>query len=253
MLKQTLFILFFISSLIVFSETSYEVLLNDNSIVSGYIIDDKPGEVIVLESDVDGEIIVLEYKDIVVVKVKTTGTVSEPEEDITNQIIPQIIPEISLPKTNTTKIEIIDDEIPQKELVVIKPEFSKELIIGNLGDMSLIQLNSYKFKIDDLIGITPGIKLQIYDEIKKEDTAKFTLLNIVPGLGSMLQGDYYAGAYTLTSVLGSILYNIVGSGTGTDYYFIVNLNGALAYVSSFFAPLRYNQKYNQTVKDKLSL
>lgn len=244
MLKQTLLILFSISSLIIFSETAYDVILNDNTIVSGFILEDNPGVVLVIESDVDGEIIVLSYKDILVVKAKTPIIVTELEEEITIEVIPD---------TTLPKIYIDDVEIPHTEPVVSLQGFPKELIVRDLSDMSLFELHSFNFEADDLIGITPVIKLQIYDELKKEDTAKFTLLNIVPGLGSMLQGDYYAGIYTLTSVLGSVLYNVAGSGTGPDYYFIVNLNGALAYTSSFFAPLRYNQKYNQTVKDKLSL
>jgi hypothetical protein len=252
MLKQTLLLLFFVSSLIIFAETSYDVLLKDNTTISGYILEDKPGELIVLESEDNGEIFVIEYVDIVVVKAKTTGVITEdviqdsPELITTDtaetipDVVPIIIPNIELPKIElNTKVDI--------EL------FQPDIVINELADMSLFELSSFDFKEENLESLTPGIKLKIYDEISKSDTLKFTLLNIVPGLGSMLQGDYYAGLYTLSSVLGSVLYNVVGSNTGTDYYFIVNLNGALAYASSFLAPLRYNLKYNETIKDKLSL
>lgn len=229
MLKQTLLLLIVLCSISIFSETIYDVFTKDGKTTSGYILEDKPGEVMVLEIE-SGEIVVLSYDNIIVVKPKKT-TVQEPV----------IIPEITVP----------DISIYKTDFNIIGPEIEIDIAVKEIRGLSLSALKSVdstKFG-----GFSPVVKLDIYNIVKKDDTMKYTLLNIVPGLGSILQKDYYAGLYTLTSVLGGVLYNLAGSGTGTDYYFIANLNGVVAYVSGFFAPLRYNQNYNRSVKDKLSL
>lgn len=239
MLKQFILFIFILSSLSIFSETLYEVLLKNGEIVTGYIKEDKTGEVVVIESDNDGELFVILYKDITTIRIK--GKTLNPDNVIIKQDIAEPIIE--------NKIQIISPEIN----IDITPPLAKDFYINELKDKSLFQLYNYQFSKDEITTLKPEIVGDIYNELEKTDTLKYTLLNIIPGLGSMLQGDYYSGIYALSSVLGSVVYNLTNTGTGPDYYFVVNLNGILAYTTSFLAPLRYNRKYNQTVKDKLPL
>lgn len=233
--KQILILLFIISPLSLVAETVYEVVKNSNEIVSGYIIEDRPGEFILLENEVNGDIVVIPYLDIIIIrpKVKTEETFK----------IPSVLD------------SIVGESIVIESIIIepVLPEYKTEDFTGIMGDLSLTELNKVVVDSKKLRTFPLLIKIEMYNELKKDDTLKFTFLNLLPGFGSILQGDYYSGFYTLASVVSGILYNMGSNSSGTDLYFIINLHGALAYITGFFAPLRYNLKYNQLIKEKLLL
>ncbi|QEN05368.1 hypothetical protein EW093_11815 [Thiospirochaeta perfilievii] len=152
--------------------------------------------------------------------------------------------------------------LPYSQILIIKAKdkIEDESLLKPVevipNDQTLPQITPPKTILPNLdIPDVPQPKVDIpFEESEdiEDDTLKYTLLNIIPGLGSFMQKDYSAGFYTISSILFAVAYNLTYDTLGNDLYFIVNLNGVIAYVSSFLSPLRYNQK-KYSIKDKPSL
>lgn len=230
MVKQIVFLILLSLSASLSSQTRYRVTTTQNDVIIGNVEEDKPGSYIVIR-DESGEIFVIKYENIISITVE--GDKAEKTEEIEDLFIPPLF--------------TIETE---------SGNYSSDLFINNIsGDLSGLsfrELNRYVLPDIYRDTLSAESKEEIYNRVRKDDTLKYTLLNIVPGLGSLMQGDYYAAGYTITSVLGAVLYNVANQAE-TDYYFLINLNGILSYAASFFAPYRFNSEYNETVKDKLSL
>lgn len=224
----------------------YVVGKKDETTLLGIIIEDKPGEYLIIEDEA-GDTWAISYDEIEFVRLYIENPLKnlevitddaedkdEPPDELPQEIIPEVLED-----------EALSNELPP--LGYSSSDLSLQLKGLSIYSLNHLELDPWKVGETDL-----NIRNSVYNDSIRDDTLKFTLLNIVPGLGSILQGDYYSGLYTLTSVLGAVAYNLA-SPDGTDLTFIVNLNGAVAYLSSFFAPYRYNSKYNNLLKEKLDI
>lgn len=219
-----------------YSETLFNVVKTNNEVITGYIIEDTPGESIIIENPEDQSITVIPYDELLLIKpVEKKDTVDIVEEE---PILSEVVEE--------------EEEVEVEEEYVPDPSYSSDDLSLKLANLNLFSLSSISFDSEILSNTEVEIRNDAFNKNKKEEVLKYALLNVVPGLGSILQGDYYSAAYTISSVLGSVVYNLNG-GFGTDYYFIINLNGALAYATSFIAPYRFNNSYNELLKEKLEL
>lgn len=253
MRKKILLLILFLLSSLIYSQTLYILIKGDGSTITGYIIEDNPQESVVME-DLEGELHVIIYSNVISISPVIRG--ERKKEEIPEEKEPiKVVPEV-------TEVEIIPEvvELPEEEIVIteleiepIIPLIDTELIKREMTDLSLLELTRLSMDETFLKNSSRSKRYEIYDTLKKDDALTYSLWNIIPGVGSILQGDYSAAIYTLSSVLTTVAYNLIDTGTGNDFYFIINLNGALAYVSSFLAPYRYNNKYNNTLKDKLTL
>lgn len=235
-MKKVIPVLIFFMGTSLYSETLYSVVKTNNEVITGYILEDNPGESIVIEIPEDNSIVVIPYSEFLLIKPVET----ELEKDVEKE-------EPSVPKA-TEEV----DEVNIEEEYEHEQSYTSDDLSLKLANLDLFSLNSLTFDSNTLNNTEAEIRIDAFNENKKEEVLKYALLNIVPGLGSIVQGDYYSAAYTISSVLGSVVYNLNG-GFGTDYYFIINLNGALAYATSFIAPYRFNNSYNELLKEKLQL
>lgn len=237
-MRKVILILGIITSTL-FAETIFDVVKTNNEVITGYLVEDNPGESIVIET-LEGKIIVIAYDEFLLIrphsKVEEVETI---EEGIKEEEIP---PEVTEPLEPKEKV---------KEEVKI-PSYNIDDLSYKLQFQTIFALNDIVLDPELLENTTLEVRNKVYQESKKEEVLNYTLFNLIPGLGSILQGDYYSAAYTIGSILGAVAYNM-GDGFGTDYYFVINLNGLIAYTASFFAPYRFNNTYNSLLKEKLDI
>lgn len=219
---------------------------NNEEVFTGKILEDRPGEYLLLE--MEGETIkVIKYDDIEVVKIhnpkNNEGSFTFGQE-ILDKKNPLIDNQKDTANVNVSKLET--------SLTLKVSGYNGNILNGLFDDLSLYELSFMEVDKVKLNCTNLKIRQNVYNNCKKTDSLNITLLNIIPGLGSFVQGDYATAFYSIFSVAGAVIYNL-NEGFGSDYYFAINLNGLFSYTLSFFAPVRYNKRYNKLLEERLSI
>ncbi|MCP4178632.1 MAG: hypothetical protein GY756_12785, partial [bacterium] len=145
--------------------------------------------------------------------------------------------------------ETIAEETIAEETIAEKTTgYTYNSLFNELNGLSVFGIGNILLDPDLLLNTSVDIKDKVFQDLKKTDFKKYTLINIIPGLGSAIQGDYFSTIYVVLSIVGAIVYNL-SDGFGTDFALAVNLNMVIAYVTSFFAPYNYSNNYNNKLND----
>lgn len=246
MKKISLFLSLLVMAVCLNANDLFNVYLMDGATITGYILEDKPSSYVMVETE-SGGLEIIKYDRIWAIRPVDAGEkkeIEEKEEVVIEEESEVIEGESSIASIPEEEIIIVEDV----EEVII-PVYSEIDLMDSLNDLSLVSLTY--LELDNKIQDTElFVRERVFEANKKDDTLKYTIWNILPGVGSFLQGDYYSAVYTVSSILATALYNL-NDGFGTDLHFVVNLNAVFAYGVSFFAPARYNNKYNKTLESKL--
>lgn len=239
-MKKIYLILAILISNFIASETIFDVTTIDEEVITGYILEDTPGESVVIET-LDGDIEVISYKDLLLIRPRVEKNKEKLDEKEEEPLLQEKVE------------EALEEGVKTEDLKTAKaPSYNIDDLSFKLKNIALFSLYDLDFDEETLRNTDIEIRYIAYENSKKSEVTNYTLLNMIPGLGSILQGDYYSAAYTIGSIAVAMAYNL-GDGFGTDYYFAINLNGIIAYTVSFFAPYRFNNSYNSLLKEKLEI
>ncbi|MBN1696055.1 MAG: hypothetical protein JW881_00960 [Spirochaetales bacterium] len=134
-------------------------------------------------------------------------------------------------------------------------------IINELSHLTLSQMVKKDISEMDLYSIGITSRMYIYKEVKKNNAWLFCLGNIIPGLGSALQGDHlwalYQGGSFLIMIVAAMI--DINNDTPTEttgpepWRLALMLNGGFAALSGFITPWLYENNYNNRLKKKLGI
>jgi uncharacterized membrane protein len=163
--------------------------------------------------------------------------------------------------------------------IVIRMSLVKELV-ANAADFDTIaqqrvsNANVYLSRIhswnatrltefgDMTSGIPRSYRMQIYEESHKRYAGLYAFANIIPSLGSWIQGDYGTAGGVLGGMAICITLTILCDPYSGDFvaypaqcsgFYVSALSGVILYAYGIARPFQYAREWNATVRKKLEL
>ena len=208
------------------------VEMKNGNIHKGKIIENKINEYVMLELIGGASVYKLKYEDID--SIKAVAQVEEKKEDTAS----------TAPATNTFVSRYGEDSI---------------WLTSQFEDVKYGDLKSLNVDLQRLLDININNRVFVYEDLRKENWGWYFGGNLlIPGLGSLIQGDTGFGVYEMVSYLvyGAVLLGLTADGSyliDSPLFIVATANMAVAGVIGWFRPAVFQNNFNKELKRKMQI